>query len=102
MAVVSGLRLSYVPRLRSYTHSSPAVENPLRACANRRVAYVSRTNQKAVGSLSEMPCAKICLPIGAASKGFVRDGRAFGVGLCRAPRVSCAAWPQVSVPEGRG
>src|SRR5215213_11583554 len=45
------------------------LKHKLRACANRRVAYVSRTNQKAVGSLSEMPCAKICLPIGASSKG---------------------------------
>ena len=40
----------------------------LRACANRRVAYVSRSSQKAVQSLREMSCAKSCPPIGAASK----------------------------------
>jgi hypothetical protein len=39
-----------------------------RACANRRVAYVSRSSQKAVQSLREMSCAKSCPPIGAASK----------------------------------
>ena len=39
----------------------------LRACANRRVSYVSRSRQKAMQSLREMPCAKSCPPIGAAS-----------------------------------
>ena len=40
----------------------------LRACANRRVAYVSRSCQKSVQSLRGMSCAKCCPPIGAASK----------------------------------
>ena len=40
----------------------------LRACANRRVTYVSRSNQKAAQSLREMSCAESYPPIGAASK----------------------------------
>src|SRR5215217_6909158 len=40
----------------------------LRACANRRVSYVSKSSKKAVQSLREMSCAKGCPPIGAASK----------------------------------
>jgi hypothetical protein len=40
----------------------------LRACANWRVAYVSRDSQKAVQSLREKSCTKSCPPIGAASK----------------------------------
>ena len=39
----------------------------LRACANRRVSYVSKSSKKAVQSLREMSCAKGCPPIGAAS-----------------------------------
>src|SRR5215212_9298537 len=40
----------------------------LRACANRRVSYVSKSSKKAVQSLREVSCAKGCPPIGAASK----------------------------------
>jgi len=40
----------------------------LRACANRRVAYVTRACVKAIKSLRELPSAKSCQPIGAASK----------------------------------
>src|SRR5215203_7540452 len=39
----------------------------LRACANRRVSYVTRSSQKVVQSVLEMSCAKSCPPIGAAS-----------------------------------
>src|SRR5215216_4962925 len=42
-------------------------EGLLRACANRRVSYVSKSSKKAVQSLREMSCAKGCPPIGAAS-----------------------------------
>src|ERR687889_1398586 len=45
----------------------------LRACANRRVSYVSRSRQKAMQSLPEMPCAKSCPPIGAASKASLNE-----------------------------
>jgi hypothetical protein len=44
-----------------------ASEAHLRACANRRIAYVPRDDQGAVQSLSKFPCAKSCSPIGAAS-----------------------------------
>jgi hypothetical protein len=40
----------------------------LRACANRRVAYVTMRSREALQSLSELPCAKSGPPIGAASK----------------------------------
>jgi hypothetical protein len=39
----------------------------LRACANRQVAYVTRSCVKAIKSLRELPSAKSCQPIGAAS-----------------------------------
>src|SRR5215216_4517977 len=40
----------------------------LRGSANRRVAYVSRNNGKAVESLLELPSMKSCQPIGGSSK----------------------------------
>jgi hypothetical protein len=40
----------------------------LRACANRRVAHVSRNSGKAVQWLWELPSMKSCQPISAASK----------------------------------
>src|SRR3712207_4282765 len=46
--------------------SSPWVD--LRACANRRVEYVTRSYAKAIQSLRELPSAKSFQPIGAASK----------------------------------
>ena len=39
----------------------------LRACADRRVAYVSRGNQRDYTALRVLSCAKSCPPIGAAS-----------------------------------
>src|SRR5215217_5592993 len=39
----------------------------LRACANRRVAYVARSSKKAIESLSPLSSTKSCQPIGAAS-----------------------------------
>jgi predicted ester cyclase len=41
----------------------------LRACANRRVAYVARSSKKAIESLLPLSSTKSCQPIGAASKG---------------------------------
>src|SRR5215217_7185587 len=43
------------------------VERELRGSANRRVAYVSRNNGKAVESLLELPSMKSCQPIGGSS-----------------------------------
>ena len=43
----------------------------LRACANRRVVYVSKHSRKAVQSLWELPSMTRCQPIGAASKPVV-------------------------------
>src|SRR5215204_663749 len=40
----------------------------LRGSANRRVAYVSRNDGKAVESLLELPSKKSCQPIGGSSK----------------------------------
>src|SRR5215217_298203 len=40
----------------------------LRACANRRVAYVARSSKKAIESLLPLSSTKSCQPIGAASK----------------------------------
>jgi hypothetical protein len=39
----------------------------LRACANRRVAYVARSSKKAIESLLPLSSTKSCQPIGAAS-----------------------------------
>src|SRR5215207_6465141 len=40
----------------------------VRGSANRRVAYVSRNNGKAVESLLKLPSMKSCQPIGGSSK----------------------------------
>src|SRR5215217_8068996 len=42
-------------------------EVQLRACANRRVAYVARSSKKAIESLLPLSSTKSCQPIGAAS-----------------------------------
>ena len=39
----------------------------LRACANRRVAYVARSSKKTIESLLPLSSTKSCQPIGAAS-----------------------------------
>jgi hypothetical protein len=46
---------------------SVVVNKGLRACANRRVVYVTRGSREALQGLSELPCAKSGPPIGAAS-----------------------------------
>jgi hypothetical protein len=53
-------------RERRHRRTLEAIER-LRACANRRVAYVSKHSGKAVQSLWELPSMKSCQPIGAAS-----------------------------------
>src|SRR5215211_2234327 len=62
----------------------------LRACANRRVSYVSKSSKKAVQSLREMSCAKGCPPIGAASNSLrlhpPHDGCPVNLLLCIAIR----------------
>src|SRR5215204_3793221 len=76
----------------------------LRACANRRVAYVTRIGREALQSLSELPCAKSGPPIGAASKRFLRDTplrrqRAHQpADHCHNPGWGIAAW----IPERTG
>jgi hypothetical protein len=49
------------------THRTYATHHQqvLRACANRQVAYVTRSCVKAIKSLRELPSAKSCQPIGA-------------------------------------
>ena len=43
------------------------LQRRLRACANRRVAYVARSSKKAIESLLPLSSTKSCQPIGAAS-----------------------------------
>src|SRR5215218_1881964 len=68
----------------------PTHTQEFRACANRRVSYVSKSSKKAVQSLREMSCAKGCPPIGAASNSLrlhpPHDGCPVNLLLCIAIR----------------
>jgi hypothetical protein len=51
----------------SIEEANAFLENMLRACANRRVAYVPRGSREALHTLLELTCAKSSSPNGAAS-----------------------------------
>src|SRR5215218_11441082 len=62
------LRHSLLHLSLSFLHLSLSfLRLSLRGSANRRVAYVSRNNGKAVESLLELPSMKSCQPIGGSS-----------------------------------
>src|SRR5215218_4980860 len=58
-----------VALVRRHSLISVAFIASIRACANRRVAYVARSSKKAIEALLPLSSTKSCQPIGAASKG---------------------------------
>ena len=63
------LRFRCAQDIEVYARTTPPIKSSElpRGCANRRVAYVSRSSKKAVESLSRLPSMKSYQPIGAAS-----------------------------------